>query len=76
VITITMDTIEKERKARLQDVLEMSWSGVEPHKNYALRKELESLTRLIEKSKELYISDLWLTDLISRRVVLRERIGE
>jgi len=71
-----MDTIEKERKARLQDVLEMSWSGVEPHKNYALRKELESLTRLIEKSKELYISDLWLTDLISRRVVLRERIGE
>lgn len=76
MITITMDTIEKERKARLQDVLEMSWSGVEPHKNYALRKELESLTRLIEKSKELYISDLWLTDLISRRVVLRERIGE
>ena len=76
MITITMDTIEKERKARLQDVLEISWSGVEPHKNYALRKELESLTRLIEKSKELYISDLWLTDLISRRVVLRERIGE
>lgn len=75
MITITMDTIEKERKARLQDYLDSAPSRVDSPEIIRYKGELDKLTALIDAS-EGKIDDAGMSDLIRQRIVLRERIGE
>jgi hypothetical protein len=75
MMLITMDTIEKERKARLQDVREMKWPFPLTSGIIGDRREMERLTALIKDSEGKF-DEASMSTLYKRRIVLRERIGE
>lgn len=75
IMLITTDTIEKERKARLQDYFDSAPSRVDSPEIIRYKGELDKLTALIDTS-EGKIDDASMSDLIRQRIVLRERIGE
>ena len=73
MITITSDTIEKEAKARLQDVREMKWPFLAADEIIGDRREMERLTALINDSEGNF-DEPNMSALLSRRIVLRERM--
>ena len=73
MITITSDTIEKEAKARLQDVREMKWPFLASDEIIGDRREMERLTALINDSEGKF-DEASMSTLLSRRIVLRERM--
>ena len=73
MITITSDTIEKEAKARLQDVREMKWPFLASDEIIGQRREMERLTALINDSEGKF-DEANMSALLSRRIVLRERM--
>ena len=77
MITITSDTIEKEAKARLQDVREMKWPFLASDEIIGQRREMERLTALINDSEGKF-DEASMHTLIDRlyvlRIVLRERM--
>lgn len=76
MMLINKDTIEKERNARLQDVLAEDLEAVKTDTKASHRKEMERLTTLIEALVEAGAEVDALPSLIARRIVLREAMGE
>lgn len=76
MMLINKDTIEKERNARLQDVLAEDLEAVKTDTKASHRKEMERLTTLIEALVEAGAEVDDLPSLIARRIVLREAMGE